>query len=294
MTLPQVNFDREKQWWDAKAAREEVDFVDARINRELRWRELEKHLSGINTILDIGGSTGAFAIPLAQRGFDVTLLDISPAMLELARQKAKSAGLDQLRILEGNAVDLSIFPDHSFDLVLNMDGAISFCGSQALQALQESCRVCRRKLIVTVSHRAQMAAVLVNSSIKVLGHVGGAAKCMLEKGEWHQDQFAENTILSTGMAQNYMGPLRAFLPYELRQFLNEHGMKILRCGGLGSLAYFCGSESIEAVLKDEHQFQKFLDYCEYYDLEVLPDGPGTRQRAGLIAVAEVHGTDSNG
>jgi uncharacterized Tic20 family protein len=54
------------------------------------------------------------------------------------------------------------------------------------------------------------------------------------------------------------------------------------------------SEAIEAVLKDEHQFQKFLDYCEYYDLEVLPDGPGTRQRAGLIAVAEVHGTGSNG
>jgi hypothetical protein len=132
-----------------------------------------------------------------------------------------------------------------------------------------------------------MAAVLVSSSIRVLGHVGDAAEYVLEKGEWHQEQFAENTILSMGMTQNYMGSLRAFLPYELRQFLNEHGMKILRCGGLGSLANFCGSETIEAVLKDERQFQKFLDYCEYYDLEVLPDGPGTRQRAGLIAVTEV-------
>ena len=287
MTLPQIDFNREKQWWDVKAAKEEVDFADARINRELRWRELEKHLSGIKTILDVGGSTGAFAIPLAQRGFDVTLLDISPAMLELARQKAKSAGLDQLHIVEGNAADLSIFPDHSFDLVLNMDGAISFCGSQSLQAIKESCRVCRRKLIITASHRAHIAAVLVSSSIKVLGHVGASAEHMLKQGEWHQEQFAENAIMSMGMTQNYMGTLRAFLPGELRQFLNEHGMKILRCGGLGSLANFCGSETIETVLKDEQQFQKFLDYCEYYDLEVLPDGPGTRQRAGLIIVAEV-------
>lgn len=293
MTLPQVNFDREKQWWNAKAAREEVDIADARINRELRWRELEKHLSGIKTILDIGGSTGAFAIPLAQRGFDVTLLDISPAMLDLARQKAKSAGLERLCIVEGNAADLSIFPDHSFDLVLNMDGAISFCGSQALQAIKESCRVCRRKLIITVSHRAQMAAVLVSSSIRVLGHIGSAAEYMLEKGEWHQDQFTENAILSAGMTQNYMGSLRAFLPGELRQFLEEHGMKILRCGGLGSLANFCGGDPIEAVMKNEQQFQKFLDYCEYYDLEVLPDGPGTRQRAGLIAVAEVQEPDTS-
>lgn len=262
-----------------------MDFADVRINRLLRWREVDHHLSGVRTILDIGGATGAFSIPLAQRGFEVTLLDISPAMLELARQKASVMNLEGIHFVERNAKDLSIFADNSFDLVLNMDGAISFCGSQALEAVKESCRVCRKKLIVTASHRAQMSSVLISSSVRVLGRLGGAVEQMLMHGDWHQDQFAENASLAAGLTQNYMGSLKAFLPDELRQVLESAGMKVLRCGGLGSLANFCGSEIIEKVMKDEQQFQLFLDYCEYYDREVQPEGPGTRQRAGLIAVA---------
>jgi ubiquinone/menaquinone biosynthesis C-methylase UbiE len=285
MEIPQVDFKREKLWWNEKADREEIDFADTRINRALRWRELENHLSEVRTILDIGGATGVFSIPLAQRGFDVTLLDISPVMLELARQKARKLNLEKIYFMEGNAVDLSIFPDNSFDLVLNMDGAISFCGEQASAALKESCRVCGKKLIITVSHRAQMSGVLISSSLKVLGRLGDAAEQMMKHGNWHQDQFTENANLAMGLTQNYMGALKTFLPGELRRGLEKEGMRVIRCGGLGSLVNFCGNEIIEKVMKDEQQFQLFLDYCEYYDQEVLPEGPGTRQRAGLIAVA---------
>jgi len=41
----------------------------------------------------------------------------------------------------------------------------------------------------------------------------------------------------------------------------------------------------EQVCQDEALFQDFLDLCERFDREVLPGGPGTRQRAGLIAAA---------
>ena len=34
----QTDFDRERQWWDAKAHREENDRADEGINRALRWR----------------------------------------------------------------------------------------------------------------------------------------------------------------------------------------------------------------------------------------------------------------
>jgi hypothetical protein len=42
---------------------------------------------------------------------------------------------------------------------------------------------------------------------------------------------------------------------------------------------------VEHVCQDEALFQDFVDLCERFDQEVLLDGPGTRQRAGLIAVA---------
>lgn len=279
-----VDFERERQWWDAKAPKEEQDLADEAINRALRWREIEKHLEGVKTILDVGAGTGAFSIPLAQRGFAVTHLDFSRAMLEIARQKAQ--GLKNIRFVEGNAVDLSRFPDRSFDLVLNVDGAISFCGSEAERAIFESCRVAKKKLIITVSHRAWMVPVWVAASLKAMGHFPPAVYAMLDRGEWHQEQFPENAMLSKGLTQDYFGAFKAFLPSELRKILEQAGMKVLRIGGLGSLANLCGKETVERVLKDEALFQEFVKLCERFDREILPEGPGTRQRAGLIAVAE--------
>jgi len=279
-----LNRERERRWWDEKASKEEEDLADEAINRALRLREIERHLEGVDTILDVGAGTGAFSIRLARRGFSVTHLDLSPAMLQVARQKAQD--VENIRLIEGNAADLSQFTDSSFDLVLNMDGAVSFCGSEAEQAIRESCRVAKRKLIVTVSHRAWMAPVWVTSSLEMAGRFLPAVYAMFDNGEWEQDRFPENAILTKGLTQDYFGAFKAFLPNELRKILERFGMRILRIGGLGSLANLCGKETIEQVLSNDGLFQEFLELCERFDREILPEGPGTRQRAGLIAVAE--------
>lgn len=192
----EVDFNRERAWWDAKAPKEEQDLADEAVNRALRWREIERHLAGVHTVLDVGAGTGAFSIPLARRGFAVTHVDFSPAMLALARRKAEvysrggshAAGLQNLGFVEANAVALP-FPGRSFDLVLNMDGAISFCGSLAEQALQETCRVTRKMLILTVSHQAWMIPIWVSASVKVTGRLVPAVEAMFDRGKWHQGQF---------------------------------------------------------------------------------------------------------
>lgn len=282
----QADFDRHKRWWDEKAVNEETDLADEAINRALRWREIERHLESVHTILEVGAGTGVFSIPLAERGFQVTCYDLSPAMLEIARNKAQ--GLQNISFVEGNAADLSRFPDRSFDLVLNMDGAISFSGSMAEAVILESCRVTRKKLLVTVSHRARLFPLVVLASLQVTGQLVPAVYTMLETGDWNQDQYPENPILTKGMTQDYMPSLKAFLPDDLRGILEHAGMQVIRCGGLGTLADFCKEETIKLLLekKDEKLFEDFLDLCERFDQEILPDGPGTWQRAGLIAVAE--------
>jgi SAM-dependent methyltransferase len=278
----EVDFNREKDWWDAKAPEEEQDLGDESVNRALRWREIERHLTDVRTVLDVGAGTGVFSIPLARRGFTVTHMDFSPAMLALTREKAEV--LENAQFVEANATTLP-FPDCSFDLVLNMDGAISFCGSLAEQALREACRVTRKTLILTVSHRGWMIPIWVSASVKVAGRILPAVEAMFERGEWHQKQFPENPSLSKGVTQDHFPGFRAFLPEELQTLLEGAGMRVLRCGGLGTLANFCGPEAVEQVCQDVALFQDFVDLCEWFDGEVLPDGPGTKQRAGLIAVA---------
>jgi hypothetical protein len=45
------------------------------------------------------------------------------------------------------------------------------------------------------------------------------------------------------------------------------------------------AEVVERVCRDQTLFQDFVDLWERFDGEVLPEDPGTRQRARLIAVA---------
>ena len=101
----------------------------------------------------------------------------------------------------------------------------------------------------------------------------------------HQDQFPDNRVLAQGLTQNYFGAFKAFLPAELTKILEDAGMHVLRCGGLGSLAGLCTPEALPAILNDTSVLETFLTICEEFDKEILPDGPGTRLRAGLIAVA---------
>jgi SAM-dependent methyltransferase len=275
----EVDFQRETAWWDSKADSEEIDLGDERINRLLRWRLLERHLEGIRTILDIGAGTGSFSIPLAQRGYHVTHVDFSENMIEVARGKA--GGMSNLEFVVANAADLSRFADRSFDLVLNMDGAISFCGSQADRAIAECCRLTGARLVITVSNRGWMIPVWLADSVRLLGQIAPADIEMFETGFWHQDQYPTNYQL----VPDYLGALKAYLPSELEQRLEANGMKILVLRGLGSLANLC-EDVVPQILDDPALLEEFLDLCERFDRDIMPGGPGTCQRAGLLAVAE--------
>jgi SAM-dependent methyltransferase len=281
-----IDYDRERQWWDAGAEAEEEVGDDQPINIALRWREIDRQLDGVKTIIEVGAGTGRFSIPLAERGFQVTHLDLSPKMLDMARTKARDRGIDNITFVEGIASDLSRFPDRAFDLVLNLDGSISFSGEEAEKAMRESCRLTGKKLVVTTSNRGRILPVWAEESIKALGRLTPMVHEMLERGWWEQEQYPENAALAKGCRQDRFGPFKSFLFDEVRAVLEDAGMRVLRLTGLGSLCHLCNRDTISKVLADEQLLPDFIKLCERFDLEVLPYGPGSRARAGVIAVAE--------
>ncbi len=70
--------------------------------------------------LDLGCGTGAAAVRLARLGINVTLLDSSPAMLEIAKRAAREAGVDgKIALKHADAAQVTnLFPVGSFDIVL--------------------------------------------------------------------------------------------------------------------------------------------------------------------------------
>src|SRR4051794_15324636 len=70
--------------------------------------------------LDIGGGTGAIALRLAGLGLQVTSLDASLPMLDLARLATQEAGVtDRITLKHGDAAQLAtLFEAESFDLIV--------------------------------------------------------------------------------------------------------------------------------------------------------------------------------
>jgi S-adenosylmethionine-dependent methyltransferase len=71
-------------------------------------------------VVDLGGGTGGFAVPLAGLGHRVTVVDPSPDALAALQRRAAEAGVaGQVRALQGDAAALSdVVPAASTDLVL--------------------------------------------------------------------------------------------------------------------------------------------------------------------------------
>jgi SAM-dependent methyltransferase len=91
--------------------------AEGRLEFTLTTRLLRPHLPDGGRVLDIGGGPGRYAAWLAGEGFDVSLADLSPNLLELARRHL--AGKPNIReIVEADARDLSRWPDATFAATL--------------------------------------------------------------------------------------------------------------------------------------------------------------------------------
>jgi S-adenosylmethionine-dependent methyltransferase len=82
-------------------------------------QELDRHTRSL-AILDVGGGTGGFAVPLAGEGHRVTVVDTSPdALAALTRRAADADVADRISALQGDADALAgIVEPGSVDLVL--------------------------------------------------------------------------------------------------------------------------------------------------------------------------------
>lgn len=71
----------------------------------------------IDRILDIGCGDGSISLPLLPRCHQLTMLDLSSKMLDLARKKIPSNRSKDVELINGSFVDSHLAP-HSFDLIL--------------------------------------------------------------------------------------------------------------------------------------------------------------------------------
>ena len=67
-------------------------------------------------VLEVGAGTGRYSIALAGEGMDVTAVELVESNLAVLRENSK--GMGNIHSFQGDATDLSRFPDNSFDVTL--------------------------------------------------------------------------------------------------------------------------------------------------------------------------------
>ena len=94
------------------------------------------------SILEIGAGTGRYSVTLAREGYAVTAVELVSHNLEILR--GKLSGEEPITVLQGNALDLSMLTDDSYDLTLLLGPMYHlYTREDKLRALSEAVRVTR-------------------------------------------------------------------------------------------------------------------------------------------------------
>ena len=118
---------------------------------------LPEDLTG-STLIDAGCGTGTLAIQAAQRGAEVVAVDLSPTLVNLARERLRDLNqtLD-VTFLVGDMRDMDL---GSFDYAVAMDSLIHYDVADGVQTLQAMASQIHRKMVFTFAPKTPLLALM--------------------------------------------------------------------------------------------------------------------------------------
>lgn len=208
---------------DARKYADYLETPEGRLRADLAFANLEEFLgSGEKSrhVLDLGCGTGATAIRLAHLGFQVTMLDSSPAMLDLAQRDVEQSGVaERISLRLGNAAHPSdLFTTDRFDVIL--------CHN-LLEYVDDPDAV----LVSAASLMRDASAIL---SVLVRNQAGEVLKAALQAGDLAAAE--HNLTADWGQESLYKGKVRLFGSDDLETMLKRASLTLIARRGVRVIA----------------------------------------------------------
>jgi ubiquinone/menaquinone biosynthesis C-methylase UbiE len=178
---------------------------------------LQRHLPEAGRVLDIGGATGRWTFWLASRGYSVTLADLSPNLLQIAKEKISEAGvgaqIESISVCD--VCDLSQFAAESFDAVLCLGPFYHLIDPQdRVQAARELRRVLKPDGVAFVAF------------MPVYGFLRRTLALKDERKHLSQPEFMERLMREGVFINTVPGRFNSgygVRPLEVESFMKTHG-----------------------------------------------------------------------
>ncbi len=173
---------------------------------------IHKYLNPGMRILEIGAGTGRYSLALAREGYRVDALELVEHNIEVFCSKFCRA--DEVKLIQGNALDLSEYEDETFDITLSLGPMYHlFEDERKKLAMKEAVRVTKKGGYIFMAYCMNEATMLQYTFGKNLLSEYRKKKLISEDFVWtpnENDAFAlvrteQIRTLTEGMAVERMG-----------------------------------------------------------------------------------------
>jgi 2-polyprenyl-3-methyl-5-hydroxy-6-metoxy-1,4-benzoquinol methylase len=231
-------YDEEYDEW-ARLEKHKIEF-------DITKRYLDKYIQGEKLeIFDIGGGPGRYSIYLAEKGYRVSLLDLSRRNIEIAKEKSAERGVLLEAYIHGNALKLEDYETEKYDVILLMGPLYHLVDERDRKSVVEgSLRLLKPDGIIFASFISNYAPLQDNLKnlypIDDVDVLLGYLKDGVNEGDG-------------GFTTAYFSSSR-----EARDLMNSFGLQELVFVGIENIL---AAKEIEINQLEKSEYRKWLEIC---------------------------------
>lgn len=213
---------------------------------------IEKYLKPGDRILEVGAGTGAYSLHYAKKGYQVDAIELVQANVDV--MKSKVTDEMNIRAIQGNALDLSMYEDDTFDITLVLGPLYHlFKEEESKRAIEEAIRVTKP------GGKIMVAFILFDLTMLTWGFQQKNIYEVYGEGNYEEAKFKPKNAEKLIFCMRYYD--------EIKELMNQFQVKKL---------HYVATDGIGRVIKDtvnsmtDEEYKMYLNYhlsiCEREDL----------------------------